>query len=225
MIKKKIIPLFFLIMANIIPIFGVMFYDWKFAPILILYWLETIVIIFYTALKIYFFPGYVKVVLAQPTLDDQVIIPRKKAQEFQSVVNKFQNRFKLTWIIFFLLGFGIYIALTGFFIFYLIPEHHFGNGIWAALTALFISHGISFYYDYLGKEEYKKVSPKEFMFALEKRFFIILFVIIIGGFVYNSFGNPWPALILMVFLKIFFEIKSWYIEHEKFNEKWIIKAK
>jgi hypothetical protein len=43
-----------LILVNLIPVFGVLFLDWKVFPIIFLYWAENVCIGFYSVLKMAF---------------------------------------------------------------------------------------------------------------------------------------------------------------------------
>ena len=46
------LPQIALLLANLIPVFGVLYLDWDVGSIIVLYWAENLVIGFYTILKI-----------------------------------------------------------------------------------------------------------------------------------------------------------------------------
>ena len=49
-------PLLALIAANVVPLFGAVFWDWNTLNIVFLYWAENLAVGFYTILKMVFFP-------------------------------------------------------------------------------------------------------------------------------------------------------------------------
>jgi hypothetical protein len=146
-----------LVIANLFPIYGVLFLRWDAFDIVLLYWAENLVIGFYNILKI----------------------------AFVRVNRPVDNLGKLLSIPFFIVHFGGFCAVHGLFIFFLFgKDRGFGAlpssnawpcflvfvqlliGVlihaWYAITAamkwgiaaLFVSHGVSFVQNYILKGEY-----------------------------------------------------------------------
>ena len=75
------------------------------------------------------------------------------------------------------------------------------RGVAIAAAALFLSHGVSLFVNFPGKEEYRAVSPDQQMTEPYSRVVVLHVTILAGGFFAESFGAPLAALILLVLLK------------------------
>ncbi len=186
-----------LVLANLVPVFGILALDWKVLPILLLFWVENLVIGFFNVAKM---------ACARPA---DVIDWLTKA-----------------WLIpFFCVHYGIFCLVHGIFILAL-----FGGGegafdgsfpgprafaravvgaglIWPALSLL-ASHGVSFVANYLRKGEYRNVSPAELMGRPYGRIIIMQMTILGGGFMAGVLGSPAWALVVLVAMKIFQDLRA-----------------
>jgi uncharacterized membrane protein len=89
---------------------------------------------------------------------------------------------------------------------------------WAAL-ALFISHLVSFIFNYIGKGEYKQVNLNALMGEPYGRVVVLHVTIIVGGFLIAFLGSPIFALILLLVLKTVIDIQAHLREHKKYSER------
>src|SRR3989344_4559725 len=127
-----------LIFVNCIPIIGVLFFDWTISSILLLYWLENIVIGFYAILRI-----------ATSARD------YKRKTTFRG----YKYLFRLFIILFFIVHYGIFTFVHGIFVlsafrsFEHIRPISSLDLIYINLILLFISHGISYFTNYIRKGE------------------------------------------------------------------------
>lgn len=206
-----------LLAANAVPLFGVLFLKWDAFYIVLLYWAENLVIGFYNILKI----AFVKV--AQPI----------------------ENLGKLFMIPFFMIHYGGFTAIHGFFVLAIFgkDEHGapVGNESWPcffvflqillniisyiiqiipvavklAVLLLFVSHGVSFVYNYLYKGEYTRIKGQTLMGQPYARIFIMHIAIIFGGFLTMTLGSPAGLLIILIGLKTIIDVKMHLREHEK----------
>jgi len=179
-----------LIAANIYPVIGVIFLGWEAFYLLILFWMENLVIGFYTVLKMFF---------SSP--DNSKQAP------------------KAFMIPFFCVHYGIFTSVHGIFVFMLfggswqqLMNYQLG---WGAL-ALLISHGVSLFYNYLGKGEYKRTSLKDVMEQPYGRVVILHLTIIFGGFLMAMLGSPSVGLIFLIVLKVVIDIRTHLREHDKY---------
>lgn len=184
-----------LIFANLAPIIGALFLGWKLSDVLVLYWAESAVIGFYTICKI-------------------IIIGRWKA---------------LLAVPFFIGHFGAFMAVHFMFIFSLFVEGINSTGgsggslkavgalfvdLWPAMLALFVSHGYSFVRNFLGRE-HKGITLNKQMSEPYRRIIFMQLVLIFGGWLVMLLGSPEFVVIIVIGLKVFFDLKAHIREHRQ----------
>lgn len=204
-----------LIIANLFPLIGVIFFSWDAFYVVLLYWVENLIVGFYTILKIFF------------------------AKAEHNIVRIFRS-FPAA---FFTFHYGAFCGVHGLFILVLFGNkdiHPFPKGqawpcffvfiqlfvnvirhLFAAMpkemfliiTAL-LSHGIGFVNNYLLNGAYLTAKTKKLMHEPYPRIFVLHIAIIIGGFLTMSMGSPIGALIVLVILKTAFEI-SWQLKRQQ----------
>jgi hypothetical protein len=205
-----------LVLANVVPLIGVTFFDWDATAIVLLYWFENIVIGFYNILKM----AIVKVGSPRLQLSKLFSIP------------------------FFCLHFGGFCGIQGLFLITifkfggggesLFPEHawpghlvflqmlisavsnfwqHRSPGMEELVISLFVSHGISFVQNYLMKNEYTFLTIRELMGMPYKRIMILQVAVIAGGMLTMMFDSPVAMLYILVFLKICVDVYLHVKEH------------
>jgi hypothetical protein len=84
-----------------------------------------------------------------------------------------------------------------------------------ATVALGISHGVSFWLNYLGRREYLRTSPAVQMFIPYGRLVVLHITIIIGGMAIAFTGAPTVAVAILVVLKTLMDIGFHLAEHRK----------
>ncbi len=214
------IPLLTLIAANLVPIVGVLYLGWDAFSIVLLYWAENLAIGFYNVLKM----------------------------AFSRAENPLHQMGKLLSIPFFILHYGGFMAGHGLFVLALFGQgENFlpgGADAWPcflvflqlfinvirqmltilppemlfAIGGLFISHGVSFGYNYVYKGEYLKKDVKTLMGEPYGRVMVMHIAIIAGGFLTMSMGSPVGVLVMLVVLKTVFDVKLHLRQHrEKVN--------
>jgi hypothetical protein len=82
-----------------------------------------------------------------------------------------------------------------------------------AVVALAISHGLSYWFNYLGRGEYRRTSPAGKMFAPYGRLVVLHITIIVGGMAIAFTGAPAAALAILVVLKTVMDIGFHLAEH------------
>jgi hypothetical protein len=189
-----------LILFNLIPLIGVLFLDWNLSSIMVLYWFENVIIGFYNALKMAKAEGKT---------------PQSKLYSGNKAVTLAQ---KSSLILFFIVHFGMFTFGHGVFVFVF-----FGRDLPAlssllpAALCLFVSHGISYVYNFIRNQEYKRVAFQDLFFQPYKRILIMHITIVIGAFIAFQLEQPTFFLILLIFLKIVVDILSHKKEHTKFT--------
>ena len=190
-----------LIISNLFPIFGVLFFHWNLANILILYWAETGVIGFYNILKMLFCPG------------------------------TFSKLFQISFFIIhfggFMLGHLLFLTVLflgassnsdGIPITSIMPALYLVfPSISYALFSMFVSHGISFVSNYLGNGEYKTASINVLFNQPYSRVIVMHITIIFGAMFTAVFGNRVMPLIILVAIKTAVDLNSHLRERRKFS--------
>jgi hypothetical protein len=180
--------------ANLVPLAGVLLLGWNLGEVMALFWAENAVIGFYNVLKL-------------------------------AVVARWAALFAGP---FFVGHYGGFMAGHFLFIYYLFVRGVETTGpdvgvqpalsalfvpLWPALLALFISHGVSFCTNFLGRKEYVGRKVQEQMAEPYKRIIVMHLTIIFGGWLILLLRSPVPALVLLIALKTAVDLRAHRREH------------
>jgi hypothetical protein len=231
-----------LVVANAIPLFGVLFLGWNVWTILTIYWLENGVVGFFNVLKMSkaagtdpVGPGVTATVNGRPVAGSAkaVLIPF------------FIVHYGIFWLVhgIFILALPMFQAFggSGFF-----GGAFFGGGLFGGgfvdgggildggapadggsgilsdpgaiafvLIGLFISHGISYRLNYIGRGEYLRTSVVRQMAAPYGRLVILHVTIILGGMAIALTGAPAAAVLVLVLLKTALDLGFHLAEHRE----------
>ena len=182
-----------LVIANLVPVAGAVFLGWRLSDVMVLYWAESAVVGFWNLARI-------------------LVIAR--------------------WLglfagLFFLGHFGGFMAVHFLFIYTIFVEGFQGDGpsgdlaevfalfasLWPALLALFISHGLSFWLNFLGRGEYRGKTVNRQMSEPYRRIVFMHLVLIFGGGLALVLGDTTPVLLLVIGLKVVFDVRAHRKEH------------
>ena len=121
---------------------------------------------------------------------------------------------------FFLLHFGLFMFVHLIFILVMFwpPTLSFFDTLFVFIS-LCISHGVSYFTNYLSRREYMQFSPEQTLFTPYPRILIMHFTILFGGVIAKAIGAPTFALLLMITLKIIVDIYSHLNEHGSLPER------
>ena len=213
------LSLFALTLANLVPLVGVFLLDWDAAVLILLYWTENVVVGIYNILKI---------VLARTDSPAGQLGKLFSIPFFCLHFGGFCAVHGLFLLIFFNLGDGgdffpqdpwpahlVFLQLLISVIKTLWQNHPDGMG-WPVI-GLFISHGISFVQNYLGKKEYASFTVGKMMNQPYKRIVLMHISIIAGGVPIMLMGSPKPLLCILVILKVGMDIYLHVKEHSSEN--------
>ena len=205
-----------LLAANTIPLFGVLFLKWDAFFIVLLYWSENLIIGFYNILKIIFSRvSHPSVHLGKLFLIPFFIIHYGGftaghglfllAFFKEDVAKNVLESFKWPFILVFL---ELLINVVKQ-IYLIIPSE-----MKIAVLSLFISHGVSFIYNYLLKGEYANPN-KNLMAGPYGRVILMHITILGGGFLAMSMGSPAAILLILVILKTIVDVILHLRGHKK----------
>ncbi|MDX1733946.1 MAG: DUF6498-containing protein [Halioglobus sp.] len=185
--ERRRFSLALLVLANLLPLAGVILFDWDVGYLMVLYWSENLVIGFYTLLRIILSSGLQNLVLGP---------------------------FFLVHYGGFCFGHGVFIQAL-LFQDAPVPDvvSHWPFAL--ALGALFASHGASFVVNFLRGGERERLTAREHMSAPYGRIVILHVAILVGGVGVSALGQPVFMLLALVVLKIVIDIKLHQREHDK----------
>jgi Family of unknown function (DUF6498) len=107
-------------------------------------------------------------------------------------------------------GSGTELCIDGSGVRIACPSGAFGEVLWTSVLigaiALFLSHGASFFLNYIGRGEYLTATPGGQMARVYGRVVVLHLTIILGSFVVAFLGAPIGALLILVVLKTAFDL-------------------
>lgn len=195
------LPQLALLLANLVPVFGVLYLDWDVGSIVVLYWAENLIVGAYTLLKM-------------------LVAGKLHALPLMLFFTIHYGGFCAIH--------GLFVLkLTGFAGELTAQAHNWPGPLllvemfidlsqqvlaaaprqllWACL-ALLISHGASFLLLFIGQQEFRQHTVKQLMNAPYKRVAVLHIAVIAGGFLVQTAGSPLGLLLALVALKTFMDI-------------------
>lgn len=192
-----------MVLANLFALIGTLLWGWRVIDLVSLYWAENIVIGFYCILRI-------------------------------ATVDTGTGRFagmaaKLAMIPFFIFHYGMFCFAHGMILFAMLGEGrmagirnatgllqgHLGWG----LIAMLVSHGVSFFWNYLGKDENLETTIFGQMQLPYPRLAVLHIAIILGAFAVDAAGQPLILLALLVIGKTALDLRLHVKQHLKMQKK------
>ena len=203
-----------LVAANLVPLGGVLFFGWSAFEVVFLFWVENVIIGFYNVLKMLTFGLMSRTVGVMP-----------KAVVFGGTV--FLTAF-------FVVHYGMFCSGHGFFVIALLGRGELSlQGDWGflasysiawrlartslgyAMLSLLLSHGFSFYENFLKGREYERVSAQQLMAAPYSRIVVLHLAIIFGAMLVLAFKSPVGILLVLVVMKIVLDLKFHLSERKR----------
>lgn len=187
----------FIIVHNMMPVIGVLFFGFDAANIVFIYITETVII------------GLLNV--------PKILLAQKNPNDTSASAPPGSIAGRIFIVCFFLVHYNMFnfgqitlllpmmsTSADGIegFIRYL-AENEFMH---YAVLSIVITHGVSLWFDYILPKVYREASPVLMMFIPYPRIFVQQFVAIFGSFLLLAFGAPVLMLILLQVLKIAVEI-------------------
>jgi len=192
-----------LLIANLLPVAGVWFLDWNPKEVFLVYCFETIIIGFFTLVKLGITGAF------------------KKKDDWSNQSNVTTKQPAIFFMIFFLVHYGMFVTIQmsmffgvsgigddagiGFFNFFLKwPELiTYEGGI--MLSVFIVSYGFRMINDYVLSGEYKTAPLGYIMFQPYGRIFVQQITVILGSMLLQ-FGAGKIFILVFAFIKIFFEV-------------------
>lgn len=188
-----------LVLANLVPLLGVLLFEWRVLDILMLYWAENVVI------------GVVNVL---------------RMSVCRSGMKFFLIPFFIVHYGFFC--YGHLLAMTGIFsksmgtatawpyFFGMPPGDAWKSPLWIALAAIAVSHMFSFFTNFLAGGEYRRTTASDLMSRPYGRIVVLHVTIIIGAALIDWLGSPIMMLVVLIAAKIALDLRLHLLERDKF---------
>jgi hypothetical protein len=193
-----------LIVANLIPLIGVLFFGWSVWNILIVYWLENGIVGAFNVLKMATAQGTGQ--LEETTWGNRPVAETRKSM----LISFFIVHYGLFWVVH-----GIFV-LTLPFLFTGDPGSESGVDpatILFAAIVLGLSHAASYWWNYLHGGEYLRLSAAQLMFAPYGRLLALHMTIILGAVAIGTTGAQSAAVAILVAIKIAIDLGLHLAEH------------
>ena len=81
-------------------------------------------------------------------------------------------------------------------------------GLWPALLALLLSHGYSYFVNFLGRKEFRNRTVNKQMGEPYGRIMFMHLVLIFGGGLAMILGEPTVVILIVIVLKILFDVRA-----------------
>lgn len=189
-----------LILMNCLPIWGVFFRNWDVGFIISVYWVENVAVGLINVLKLL----------------------SNKHSEGNAIE-------KLGLSAFFSVHYGIFTLVHGMFVFIVFQQdgpfgsandfpsqsESIANYLLLPFAGFFVSHLFSYFYNYLGQGEYRKLDLKQVMLMPYGRIVALHLVVLFGAFLTMAAGSPKPVILLLVIVKTFGDLLFHALEHAK----------
>lgn len=217
--NKLPISSYVLIAANLIPLIGVLFYDWNAILVLALFWIENLIIGGFNVVRIalagvvqkdssaifssvFFILHYgLFCALHGQILSDLIGYPKISYTDYFSEVS-----------------FGLFtIALDGAAVFLSFVEH-LAPAIWLGIAALVLSRLVSFIENFILRGQVFTVRISKLMTQPYSQIMIMHVGIILGALLLEKFNSPIWLLVVIVVFKIIIDFKQHHRRH-KFADK------
>lgn len=196
-----------LIIANLFPIVQVLYFKMDVFPLVFLFWIETLIIGILNLPKLVFFYRW-KAIGAIPFFI--LHFGGFMAGHLLFIVSIFLMKMKPGVPYVGPLTEGVAVRAELF---------NYVHILWISITALALSHLFSFFTNYIGNKEYlirKKNSTP--LIAPYGRVVVMHLLIMVAGFLVLAIGEKGIALLAIVVLKVWVDIRSHIKEHRKPDE-------
>ena len=208
-----------LVAANVVPLVGVVWFGWSLKALLVAYWLESGVIGLLNVPKILTAVGRgdggssITATINGRQVDlSPPANPRDGLSVYASnvpIAGFFLVHYGLFWVVH-----GVFVWTFDAFAVGGVGDVPFVTVALAGGVTLF-SHGGSFVVNFVGRAEYRSVSPGTQMSEPYRRVVVLHLTIILGAFLVGASGAPVAALVVMVVVKTVLDVGAHLREHAR----------
>jgi len=201
-----------LVLANLVPLGGVLVLGWDLHSLLVVYWLESGVVGGAFAAKIRRAEGE-----TDPATLPSIRLNDRSPASFVGAPNRQVLGFFLEHYGAFWLVHGLFVMLFPF----MFSPFDFASpsAVGIAFVGLLAYHFVSYRVNFLGDREYEHAGPAALMIEPYRRVLVLHVTIVVGAFVVASVGAPVGALAVMVLAKTLLDLRGHWREHDRARER------
>lgn len=191
-----------LIVANLVPLIGVLWLDWQVLDVVLLYWVENVIIGAINVLRM----------LVCPSKRNFFLIPFFAFHygffcygHLLAIMTLFGGPEEILamWHKYFAMSF----------------DEALRSPVWIGIAAISASHLFSFFVNFIGTGEYRRTTAEKLMQRPYGRILILQIAILLGAIIIQWLGLPLGMLIALVGVKIFMDLKLHLAERDTFATK------
>ncbi len=191
-----------LVLANLVPLFGVLLFGWRVFDILMLYWVENVVIGLINVLRMAVCRGEMKWFLTPFFVIHYGIFCFGHLAAVTALFSE---------------SFG---AANAWQYFLGDPSGEaWRSPIWIAIASIFASHLFSYFSNFIASGEYRRTSPRDLMQRPYGRIVVLHVAIIFGAALIQWLGSPVSMLAVLIAAKIALDLKLHAAERDRFNPR------
>lgn len=193
MIRSRL-PVVFLVLANLLPLAGVIWFGWSVFLVMLLFWLENIIVGLLNIPRIVFAMG-----------------DEEQTRELGR---------RVFTAIFFTIHYGLFTLVHGMFVFSLFADNEHEDmtaslvlqiidteQLYWAIAGLFLSHLVSLVMNYFIAGEYRSAKVKQMMKHPYDRIVVLHVGLLLGGILIEELALPLAGLLVLLVLKIIFDVR------------------
>jgi hypothetical protein len=219
-----------LVIANLLPLAGVLWFRWEVVDILLLYWTESVIIGVINVLRMIasqsgnIISGLIPAAGRVPPVGRELLATAMEQVDLQISM----TAIKTFMIAFFIVHYSMFCyghlsAVVGLFSSQGLSGS-VGNSIpalantsfWISVIAIAVSHLFSYFKNFLGKGEFKRVSLVTLMHRPYGRIMVMHVSIIFGAGGAMLLGNPLPILLVLIIAKTLLDFRMHNKERQSF---------
>ena len=220
-----------LILANLIPLAGVVLFEWDVLAILLLYWAESVIIGVLNVFRMIFCQS--DDVMQRMLRRANRPIPEELSRSLPRIS---VNVFKFILVPFFIVHYGAFCYGHLSLVVAIFGDGEIGlravsalagmsqGSFWISVAAIFASHLFSFFTNYIGAGEYRRTSLFLLMQRPYGRIMVMQASIIFGAGLVTWLGTQLPMLLVLIVVKTAVDIRMHEKERGKLGEPAITPA-
>ncbi|GGC53642.1 hypothetical protein GCM10007209_14220 [Haloferax sulfurifontis] len=209
--------------ANLVPLVGVVWFDWSLKALLVAYWLESGVVGLLNVPKILAASGRGDGGSSINATVNGRQVDLSPPDDPRDGFHLYPSNVPIAG--FFAMHYGIFWVVHGVFVWSFDAFAVGGVGgvplgaVFLAAGATVLSHGGSFAVNFVGREEYRSVSPGKQMSEPYRRVIVLHLTIVLGAFLVAASGAPAAALVVMVVVKTALDAGAHLREHVRAEKR------
>jgi len=201
--RAEPVTVLLLVSANLVPLVGVLYFDWDVFSVLFLYWIENGVVGVLNVPKIL-------LTARNPDHDEGAHVV------YRAIA--FPLHYGIFWFVHGIAVFALtagFASSTGTDLGLGVRTALADTGLLLAVIALILSHVANFWFNYVGRREYLRTTPEKQQTEPYPRMVALHVTIVVGGFAIVVLGQPEALIALLVLTKVVLDLGLYIADRER----------